>query len=202
MVMKIPKAAPERTPHGQNGQKKVKPISVYYHKKHKEYIFERSPGNYQSHTLSRTRKLLTDMGHLDVEKIIKKGEEVDHIDYSGSIAGRMPGRYDENGRSVLVTDGPKIIAGVEGDWPTINHIIRHMIGSESETYSWEQWNTFHGILKNARQSLLDGIWRQKQAMAFCGPVNSGKSLLQEIITVIVGGRCARTTMYVQGNTQS
>jgi hypothetical protein len=65
---------------------------------------------------------------------------------------------------------------------------------------YDQRPHLFGWLKLALQSLRAGIWSPGQVIAFAGPVGSGKSLLQGIITEVFGGRAAKPYLYMTGST--
>ncbi len=115
------------------------------------------------------------------------------VDYAGSLAGHRRGVYDIEGKRILVKDSPILIEPKAGDCPLIRGIIRNMLGEKQEIYLF-------GWLKIAHESLRTGKLRVGQALAFAGPRECGKSLLQNhIITPIVGGRSAKPHRYMSGD---
>src|SRR5204862_7823749 len=56
-------------------------------------------------------------------------------------------------------------------------------------------------LKVAYEALRAGVWRPGPALALAGPRNCGKSLLQQLITLILGGRSAKPYRYMRGGTE-
>jgi hypothetical protein len=56
-------------------------------------------------------------------------------------------------------------------------------------------------LKIAFETLRDKSWRGGPAMALAGPRDCGKSLLQNLFTLILGGRAAKPYKYMSGGTQ-
>jgi hypothetical protein len=59
---------------------------------------------------------------------------------------------------------------------------------------------FYGWLKSARDSLLNGRWKASQLFAMAGPVGTGKSLTQNLITLMLGGRSTKPFQYMMGQT--
>jgi hypothetical protein len=55
-------------------------------------------------------------------------------------------------------------------------------------------------LKFARESLMNHSFRPGQFVVFCGPTQSGKSLIQSIITLCLGGRVADPWRYMTDRT--
>jgi len=56
-------------------------------------------------------------------------------------------------------------------------------------------------LKIAYEALRAGLWRGGPAIALAGPRGCGKSLLQNLFTLILGGRSAKPYRYMSGGTQ-
>src|SRR5208282_2925529 len=123
-----PSANVRSTVHSKNGAPRTD-FTVYYHRGKDRFFFERSPGNWQDHSIVRARKILTDMGFA-ADKLIGKAECEGYIDFAGPIGGRKAGRYLENGKYMLVTENPIIIPAIEGDWSTIKHVLTNLISSE------------------------------------------------------------------------
>ena len=141
------------------------------------------------------------------DSLVSAGEQVmlqiqDYCDvhYSGALAGRKSGFYEENGVRLLVTNDPKLIAAVKGEWPMLGEFVTNLLGGENEPWANRQLNTLFGWLKIAIQALRLGQFQPGQALTFAGPVNCGKSLLQSIITEILAGRSAKAALFLQGRT--
>jgi hypothetical protein len=122
------------------------------------------------------------------------------VKYAGPLAGRKAGFYEENGIRILVTSSPEIVTGDAVDWGLLEKILRNVIASGSEPWAEEQWIVFNGWIKIARQAVAGGKFQPGQALALAGEVESGKSLLQRIITQALGGRAAKAAMFLQGRT--
>jgi hypothetical protein len=129
------------------------------------------------------------------QRIIQIQRERD-VAYAGPLGGHRTGLHEMCGCRVLVTRSPKIIEPREGDCPNINALIRGLLADETR----DQVTYVLGWLKIAYEALVEGSLRPGQALAIAGPRNSGKSLLQNLITEILGGRAAKPYRYMCGNT--
>lgn len=119
------------------------------------------------------------------------------VAYVGPLAGKRPGLHTICGRRVLVTGAPRIIApDPTCEWPLITELVQEMLGAEEG----RQLPYFYGWLKHAYTTLADGIPSQGQALALAGPRDCGKSLWQQIIREILGGREANPYAYMNGRT--
>jgi len=106
------------------------------------------------------------------------------VDFAGAIAGFKPGLLIEGGMRFLVTKGPDLIEPKKGEWPTLEKVFQAVLGDEDfdQTFHWHAW------LKIAFEALVAGRRKPGQAMILVGPAECGKSLLQDIISAILGGR--------------
>lgn len=117
------------------------------------------------------------------------------VNFVGAVAGYNRGLYEMSGYRVLVTSGPNPLHPSPGDWSLIRTIIENLLVIP------EQITRFYGWLKIADDSLRSGNIIFGQCMVLAGPKGSGKSLLQAIITEILGGRSAKPHRHMMGNTQ-
>jgi hypothetical protein len=125
-----------------------------------------------------------------IDSIMTAIQRSNDVDYAGSLAGYRRGVYEIGGSRVLVRDSPHIIEPVEGDWQMLRSIIDKMLpGQQVYLFGW---------IKIAFESLYRRKFRVGQALVFTGPRDSGKSLFQELITVILGGRSAKPNRYMSG----
>lgn len=116
-----------------------------------------------------------------------------NVDYVGPLAGYRAGPHQIRGKLVLVTDSPVIIQPQAGDWPVLRQILEGMFG--------DQIPYVYGWLKGSYQAVADGRWAPAQVLAMAGPVNSGKSLFQRLVTVLLGGRAAKPHRFLTDRTQ-
>jgi hypothetical protein len=118
------------------------------------------------------------------------------VDYAGPLAGYRTGMYEIQNRRVLVTESPVLIEPVKGEWPLLHTIIENMLVDGL----CDQRPYFYGWLKVGIESLRQWQRRPGQALALCGPHDCGKSLLQLVITQLLGGRVAKPYQYMTGAT--
>ena len=100
------------------------------------------------------------------------------------------------GNRILVTTSPKLIEPIFGDWPTIEALIKNLLSDGR----YDQRVYVYAWLKFACEALRAGRKRPGPALVLAGPRNSGKSLLQNLFTEILGGRAAKPYRYMSGRT--
>lgn len=115
------------------------------------------------------------------------------IHYAGAIAGWQPGLQTICGNRVLVSRGPKIIEPKKGRWDHLKRLIKELLRDEGEYfYAW---------LLAAYQALKAGApFSPGQLLVIAGPPKCGKSLLQRLITEMLGGRMGKPYEYLMGET--
>ena len=119
------------------------------------------------------------------------------IDYAGALAGHRAGTFtDGSGRKYLVTDEAH---GVFDDLPKevpkfFPDFITELLPAGQHEFAC-QW------LAIALRSLRKGDFRPGQVCIFAGAAGCGKSLLQQIITEILGGRSSNPFRYMMELTQ-
>jgi hypothetical protein len=185
------------------------PFEAYYDSQKKEYLTPNSGGRWLSLAPGQFKLRLRAMGFSTKAPSSDRVSEADafmlglqdrrDVRYSGSLAGYNAGFYDKDGVRFLVTDSPRIIQPAPGDWSTIKRLLDNLIGSEPE-HGAKQLETFMGWVQVAYRCLVEGKWQPGQALALAGPVQCGKSLLQSLVTEILGGRCAKPYRYLAGRT--
>ena len=174
----------------------------YYDKDRKEYLLLNSRKCWLSLVETQFKKELALRGlhmHKDKKELVSEADKFiinlrdkRDVDYVGSLAGFKSGLYKIDGRRVLVTDSPNIIEPAPGTWGTIDSVIYGLLRDETH----KQQDYLYGWLKVAYESLRAGKLRPGQVLAMSGPHDCGKSLLQQIITVILGGRSAKPYEYM------
>ena len=118
------------------------------------------------------------------------------IVYAGPLAGYDAGHHHICNQSILVTQSPVVIEPKQGQWPLINAIIEGLlINGEID-----QTPYLFGWIKVAYEAIRDRKLMPGQALAIAGPRESGKSLIQALITEILGGRAAKPYQYMTGGT--
>jgi hypothetical protein len=119
-----------------------------------------------------------------------------NVDYAGGLAGHIAGYYEFNGCRVLVTESPRLITPVSGDWPLISRVLTGLLVDGDI----DQRPYFYGWIKQAMLAYRQHRWAPGQVLALAGPREAGKSLLQGLLTEIFGGRSADAHNYVAGRT--
>ena len=183
-------------------------FDAYYDAGKKEYLVRNSGGRWLSHLAGGFKMLLRKNGISTkadgallspAEKIMLEIQDTRDVRYAGPLAGRDTGFYDECGVRFLVTDAPRIISPSQGEWDTIRNLLTGLIGADSE-HGKIQLAVLFGWLKCAYEALVARKRQPGQALGLAGPVQCGKSLLQDLITAILGGRCAKPWRYLAGRT--
>lgn len=128
-----------------------------------------------------------------VETIISTIQRSNNVDYAGSLAGYRTGFYSISGKRILVRDSPVFIQSAKGEWPILRGILFRMLGEDQILY-------LIGWLKVAIEALYNSHLRPGQALVLAGPRNCGKSLLQNLITILLGGRSCKAYRYMSGKT--
>lgn len=132
------------------------------------------------------------------ERLIEIQQNCD-VHYAGALAGHATGVYDMGERRILVTESPRIIEHKPGEWLTVSAVIDGLL-TDSQ-FQFDQRPYLFGWLKISYETLLAGEKRPGQGLALAGPHGCGKSLLQNLITLILGGRSARPYQFMSGLTQ-
>jgi hypothetical protein len=128
-----------------------------------------------------------------VDEMVVNIQNGQNIDYAGSLAGWNSGVHEINGKRILVRDSPILIEPEPDEWPMLQEIIDNMLGNQQPyLYGW---------LKVAIESLRTGNLRVGQTLCFAGTKGCGKSLLQNLITILLGGRSQKSHRYMSGGTQ-
>lgn len=116
-----------------------------------------------------------------------------NVAYAGPLAGYQKGPCEMCGNRILVTSSPKLIQPQEGMFRMLDHFLQNLFPGEERLYAY-------GWLKVAYESLLADQPRPGQVLVLAGEKNSGKSLLQNLITEMLGGRAAKPYRYMSGGT--
>jgi len=115
------------------------------------------------------------------------------VSYAGCVAGYHDGLQEICGERVLVTRGPAMLLPKKGKWDTLGEFLSDMLGLQCEH--------FFGWMKIGLNSLMKGPpFVPGQLLALAGPAGCGKSLLQHLITHMLGGRSAKPFRYMTGET--
>lgn len=116
-----------------------------------------------------------------------------NVAWAGEVAGYKAGIHNICGHRVLMTSGPKLIQHAPGRWDTLRKLIEELLQ--------DQTMYFYAWLKCGLQSLYKGApFRPGQMLAIAGKRGDGKSFLQNLLTVIFGGRSGKPYRYLIGQT--
>jgi hypothetical protein len=119
------------------------------------------------------------------------------VKYVGELAGKSAGLHTENGRSMLIIGAPELIApDASVDWSLLREFIEGLLAPGGGV----QVRFFYSWLKISLQAVEDRQWAPGQAVAFAGPVACGKTLMQMIIGLLLGGRVCNPFAYISGAT--
>lgn len=170
----------------------------------KNYLVGVEDGSFISMNASDLRRHLIAVGFAarangaplsEVDAAIHRVQTTKYVAYAGPLAGKSAGIHVVAGQKILVTGGPKIIApDASAEWPLLREIIETMFATEDPI----QLTYFYGWLAHAYNSLRQGVVSQGQALAIAGSRDSGKSLIQQVICVVLGGREANPYAYMTG----
>jgi hypothetical protein len=197
------------TPEYEPVQKKTNDRLLYYDNGRKEYIRQNEHGNWILNGADQFKRFLVSLGYQkkaqrgeplsEAELLMVSLEQHNGVDYVGSLAGYNSGFYLMNDRRLLVTDSPKIITPAEGNCDIILDIVKNLFVDEEENND-TQVCYFLLWLKIAYESLASKSFRPGQVLIMAGERECGKSLLQKIITCVLGGRTAKPYKYMTGKT--
>lgn len=194
----------EDTPlEGEPAPKKPNAIEVWYDAGAKSFWAVNGVGEWQELTKENLGLILRANWYSTYEKLtnsltILESKLLDIIQnhsvhFAGRIAGRYPGMTEICGDKCLITRGPKVPDPKYGSWKLIRKLIKELLGDEAlYFYAW---------MKAAYNALRAGPpFPPGQLFAVAGPVGSGKSLLQMMVTEMLGGRMAKCYRYLSGQT--
>ncbi len=181
-------------------------LKAYYDIPKKEYLVRISAGWIPQTEAQFKRRLKSSgistrpadgemLSPADVE--ILRIQDHESVSYSGALAGYREGLYAQNGLSILVTDGPRLIEPMPGDWPVLRAVFDAVLRDPDH----DQLAVFYGWLHTAATALRQGDLMPGQALVLAGPARCGKSLLQNLITDMLGGRSAKPYSFMTGGTQ-
>ena len=176
---------------------------IFFNAGGKVFLVQDDRGGWVPMSEGQVKRVLRSRG---VETVPARGEHISQIDhvlikiqtsqnveYAGPLAGFSAGVLEIGTHRVLVTDSPRLIEPRAGDWMMLRGIIDGLLGDDQTPYLF-------GWLKIAIDSLRAGERMPGQALAIAGPKDCGKSLLQNLITPLLGGRCCRPYQTMTGGT--
>ena len=199
--------AAERRKSNSNGNKQSPlPVEAYYDSQRGCYWIRNSRGGWVSLTETALRRYLKANGFSaavgdqllisPLDEALLFIQQTRDVDYAGPLAGFKIGVHDVQGRRILVTESPALIEPAPGPWPLLGKLIENLLLDDL----CDQRPYLYGWLKVAIESLRQWQRRPGQGLAIAGPHDCGKSLLQNLITVLLGGRMAKPYQYMTGLT--
>ena len=157
-------------------------------------VDEKSVG--RSLAVERGLSRKSDGGGSEVEHCLNRIQKENDVLYAGPLAGYSEGIHLDGDRRLLITKGPTLITPKEGPWPILTTLFERMFLVDGV----DQQPFVFGWLKSAVESLRKGVRRPGQVLVLAGPVGSGKSLFQQLITAILGGRSERAYSHLASET--
>lgn len=190
---------PQRSP----SKKKEQEAIAYYASDTNRYYLKNARGQWIKYDVTSLRRYLDRVIFRHVTKKEGKDEHIDDfivtlqqksdVTLGIPLAGYPIGVHEICNERVLVTKEANYIRPRAGEWPNLRRII--------DTLLPEQQPYLYGWLKCALLALRAGPpFRPGQLMAIAGPSDCGKSFLQNMFTLIFGGRCADPFEFMMGET--
>ena len=179
--------------------------SFFYDSGRKEYLLKNSGGRWFPNTETQFKRKLRSMGLSSkvpeganispIEVELLRLQDENDISFAGTLAGHAEGFYELNGSRFVVTESPKLINPQTGEWPVLRALLGGLFGNDHE-----QVTVFMAWMKFGIAALRTFTRQPGQALVLAGPAGCGKSLLQGLITEMLGGRSAKAAMYLTGRT--
>lgn len=178
-------------------------VVVYFDPNSGAYYALNATGEYQRYPDRALSLKLRDVGfsklyqndkglsYLEAELLRITNEQTVH--FAGPLGGFDPGLYEMNGFRILVTRGPRFIVPQRGNWSILKDFLQVLFG--------DQFKYFCAWCKVALEAIRCGPpWSPGQMLAIAGPPGAGKSLLQSLITPLLGGRASSPYKYLTNST--
>jgi len=128
-----------------------------------------------------------------MESALLRIQREQDITYAGPLAGYQCGISEFSQNRILITSAPRIVSPHSGQFPIILQFLSGLLGEEQIPF-------LHGWLKIGFSAIQAGKYRPGQALVIAGERGCGKSLLQNLITEIFGGRSAKPYRYMCAKT--
>lgn len=132
----------------------------------------------------------------EVDEILIRIQRGKDVSFAGPLAGFQIGVHQVMESRILVTTSPRLVEAKPGEWPILEKLLEGLLYDPIQ----DQRIYLFGWLKVAIESLRAGQRRPGQALVMAGEHNSGKSLLQNLITILLGGRMAKPYQFMTGLT--
>ena len=172
---------------------------IYYYGAGREYWVKGNLGNWLSGGVEDVRRRLRRAGLSssrpdgrrlsDIDEAILFIQDNKEITWVGSLAGFQAGVYQMGGNRILVKSSPKLIEPKAGAFTMLDGLLVNALGEEQKSY-------FDGWLRVALKALYAYKPRVGQALVLVGKIASGKSLVQNLISLLLGGRSVDPYRYM------
>ncbi len=178
---------------------------IYYDHRRQVYWCADANNEWIMITETAAKRLLKSLGFADpkgqqelsaLDQAVLDIQLKQNIAYAGPLAGFRKGLVKMNGSNILVTTSPILIQPKPGPWPIIDKILENML----DDGQCDQRPYLYGWLKVAVEAVQQSAIRPGQALCFAGEAESGKSLIQGLITEMLGGRAAKPYQFMTGAT--
>lgn len=175
-------------------------VEVFYDYQRKVFCAKNSDGNWLregAENLSRwmvAKRIAKDREQASL--VCGQAMDSRSVDWSAPLAGYPEGYRTMGDARLLITAGPRLITACAGEWPTIKSLLLGLFAGDAAA---EQFNSFVLWIKHRVQMLENVSWRSGHILCLVGPVGCGKSLVQRLITEMLGGRVASPVAYFAGD---
>ena len=178
---------------------------IYYDHRRQVYWCTDAHSEWIMHNETSVKRILKSLGFLaatnsiplsDLDRGVMNIQSTQNVSYAGPLAGYAKGLARINGSNILITTSPRLIQPMAGKWPIIDGLLEGMLNDAIQ----DQRPYLYGWLKIGIEALRQGKTRPGQALCFAGEADSGKSLVQGIITELLGGRAAKPYQFMTGGT--
>ena len=128
-----------------------------------------------------------------VEGSLNAIQRLNHVSWHGALAGYSKGFRKMGPSRILITSSPSFVPPISGCWVMLEGLLQRSLGPDQLPY-------FYSWIRVAMEMYRRGKRQPGQALVLAGPPNSGKSLIQNFITLLFGGREADPFVHMTGET--
>ncbi len=208
-IKSVNKLVAEKLP-ATGGSNSTLPVDAYYDSERRVYLMRNSGQRWLAYTTDQFKPRLRSLGFRSrateneliapADSVLLSLQDNRDVRYAGPLAGRASGFYEENGARFLVTEDCRFLEPSPGEWPILRTILENLFSKGEPEHGQRQLHTFLTWLKGTIEALRVGKFKEAQSLAIAGPVTSGKSLLQKLITPLLGGRECKPFGFMAGKT--
>ncbi len=202
----LPTPAPAKQAAKRRVTKSAPLVFDYYDIARKEFLVRSSGKDWIPFTETQYKRILKSRGvsgtvpekmHVSpLDEAILFAQDANSVCYAGQLAGWTAGVHTPPCGRILVTKGPNLITPEKGQWKHLQTFFETLFADHPE-----QLKIFYGWMKIAVESLYGRLFRPGQCLVLAGEKGCGKSLAQQLITEVLGGRFARPYSYMAGKTE-